>query len=139
MSDAYDEQAVRRLLENHELFLVLDSPDNDYRFEYFTTALKDRVTGIPKLNRTYRLIDLIRGGITSEPWDIYNLEKQVVLVTNLMRFSNYRMTKIVSGWTVVCASCGSATTGKHWDSTAKNCPACKSKLNPELVQELLFM
>lgn len=138
MPDTYNEQAVRRLLENHELLLVLDSPDNDYRFEYFTTSVKDRITSVPKLCRTYRLLDLIRGGVTPEPWDAYDLERQTVLVTNLMRFSNYRMTKIVSGWKISCPSCGNDTTGKNWEAVPKNCRACKCRIESEWVHELLL-
>ena len=68
LTDAPDASTVRRLLENLELKIVLDSPDDDYRFEYFTTSIKDRQTGEPQLTRTYRLLDLIRGGVTPEPW-----------------------------------------------------------------------
>lgn len=73
LTEAPDASTVRRLLENLELKIVLDSPDDDYRFEYFTTSIKDRETGEPRLTRTYRLLDLIRGGVTPEPWDTYDL------------------------------------------------------------------
>jgi hypothetical protein len=45
LTDAPDAGIVRRLLQNLELKIVLDSPDDDYRFEYFTTSTKDRQTG----------------------------------------------------------------------------------------------
>lgn len=86
----------------------MDSPDDNYRFEYFTTSIKDRQTGEPRLTRTYRLLDLIRGGVTPEPWDAYDLDKQTTLVTNLMKFGRYCMAKIVCGWEVICPTCGHA-------------------------------
>ena len=48
-TDAPDVHTIRRLLENLELTIVLDTPDNDYRFEYSTTQIKDRQTGEPRL------------------------------------------------------------------------------------------
>jgi hypothetical protein len=142
LTDAPDASTVRRLLENLELKIVLDSPDDDYRFEYFTTSIKDRQTGEPRLTRTYRLLDLIRGGVTPEPWDAYDLDKQTTLVTNLMRSSSYRMAKIVSGWEVICSACGHVIRGKNWESTPKTCTAepprkCRAKIDEKSIVEIL--
>lgn len=142
LTDAPDENSVRRLLENLDLKIVLDSPDDDYRFEYFTTSIKDRQTGEPRLTRAYRLFDLIRGGVTAEPWDTYDLEKQTTLVTNLMRFSRYRMAKIVCGWEVICSACGHTMRGKNWESPPKTCTAefprkCRAKIDDKCVVEIL--
>lgn len=142
LTDAPDAHTVRRLLENLELKIVLDSPDNDYRFEYFTTSIKDRQTGEPRLTRTYRLLDLIRGGVTPEPWDTYDLDKQTTLVTNLMRFSRYRMAKIVCGWEVICPACGHVMRGKNWESSPKTCMAepprkCRARIDDKCIVEIL--
>lgn len=142
LTDAPDENAVRQLLENLELKICLDSPDDDYRFEYFTTSIKDRQTGEPRQTRTYRLFDLVRGGVTPEPWDTYDLEKQTTLVTNLMRFSRYRMAKIVCGWEVICPACGHTIRGKNWESTPKACTAelpkkCRARIDDKCVVEIL--
>ena len=142
LTDAPDASTVRRLLENLELKIVLDSPDNDYRFEYFTTSIKDRQTGKPRLTRTYRLLDLIRGGVTPEPWDAYDLDKQTTLVTNLVRFGRYRMAKIVCGWKVNCPACGHVMRGKNWESTPKTCTAelprkCRARIDDESIVEIL--
>ena len=91
-TEAPDVHNIRRLLANLEMNIILDSPDNDYRFEYFTTSIKDRQTGEPRLCRTYRLLDLKRGTTTPEPWGMYDLDKQATLIINLIRFSRYRMT-----------------------------------------------
>ncbi len=143
LTDAPDAHTVRRLLENLELKIVLDSLDNDCRFEYFTTSIKDRQTGEPRLTRTYRLIDLTRGGVTPEPWDTYDLDKQTTLVTNLMRFGRYRMTKIVCGWEVICPACGHVMQGKTWESIPKTCMAdnpikCRTRIDGEGISEILF-
>ena len=142
LTEAPDASTVRRLLENLELKIVLDSPDDDYRFEYFTTSIKDRQTGEPRLTRTYRLLDLIRGGVTLEPWDKYDLDKQTTLVTNLMRFSRYRMAKIICGWEVICPACGHVMRGKNWESTPKTCMAesprkCRVSIDDKRIVEIM--
>jgi hypothetical protein len=143
LTDAPDAHTVRRLLENLELKIILDSPDNDYRFEYFTTSLQDRQTGELRLTRTYRLLDLIRGGVTPEPWDTYDLDKQTSLVINLMKFSDYRMAKIVCGWEVICPVCGHVMRGKIWESIPKTCMAkspkkCGTRIDDGGIKEILF-
>jgi len=144
LTETPDAHAVRHLLENLELKIVLDSLDNDYRFEYFTTSIKDRQTGEPRLTRSYRLFDLIRGGVTPEPWDTYDLDRQTTLVTNLMRFGHYRMTKIICGWEVICPVCGHVMRGKIWESTPKTCMAespikCRTRFDDESINEILFV
>lgn len=143
LTNAPDASDVRRLLDNLELKFVLDSPNDDYRFEYFTTSIKDRTTGDQRLTRTYRLFDLVRGGVTPEPWDAYDVEKQTTLVTNLMRFGHYRMSKVVCGWEVVCPVCGCLMRGKNWESFPKTCTAepqikCRAKIDEKSIVEILF-
>jgi|CXWL01.1.fsa_nt_gi hypothetical protein len=138
-----DTNAVQSLLENLDLKIVLDSPDNSYRFEYYTTAIKDRKTGQQRLTRTYRLLDLIRSGVTTEPWDTYDLDKQTTLVTNLVNFSNYRMVKIVSGWEFICPVCGHCMSGKIWESIPKACQGispikCRTKVDSASINEILY-
>lgn len=144
LTDTLDAHTIRRLLENLELKIVLDSPNNDYRFEYFTTSIKDRQTGELRLTRTYRLLDLIRSGLTPEPWDIYDLDKQTTLVTNLMGFSRYRMTKIVCGWEAICPACGHVMRGKIWESIPKACRnessrKCRTRIDDEDINEILLV
>ena len=142
LTDAPDENTVRHLLENLELKIVLDSPDEDYRLEYFTTSTRDRQAGEPLLTRTYRLHDLKRGGITPEPWDSYDLEKQTAVVTKLIRLSRYRVANIVSGWAIICPACGHAIRGKNWESPPKTCTAvtprkCPAKIDDTCLVEIL--
>jgi hypothetical protein len=115
------------LLENHELKVTLDSPKEDYRFEYYTTTLPDGGAGKSRWVRTYRLIDLIRGGVTQEPWDSYDLEKQTKLASGLIDLCGYKISKIVEGWTIKCPSCGQVVKGKIWDVPPKACVARDSK------------
>ncbi len=137
------DQRIRAYLKNHELMLVLDSPNQDYRFEYYTTTIKDNETGELRYMRTYRLLDLVRGGVTQEPWDSYNLEKQANLVTGLIEFSHYKLSKIVAGWRIKCPSCGYLILGKNWEPLPKKCtapssPKCRQQFeNNEIVEEIL--
>lgn len=142
LTDAPDENAVRQLLENLELKIFLDSPGGDYRFEYFTLSIKNSQTGEPRQTRTYRLLDLVRGGVTPEPWGTYDLKKQTTLVTKLMRLNRYRMAKIVCGWEVICPACGHTIRGKNWESTPKTCTAelprkCRARIDYKCVVEIL--
>lgn len=137
------EHHVRALLENDELRVVLDSPNDDYRFEYYTTIVKDRKSGEGRRVRTYRLIDLRKGAVTPEPWDAYVFEKQTTLVTNLIRFSRYRISKIVAGWRIKCPACSHIMRGKIWDSVPKTCSGrisskCKQRIDASLVEEIVI-
>lgn len=137
------QEQVHLLLKNQELKIVLDSPDGDYRFEYYTTTSKDSKTGEARYVRTYRLIDLLRGAVSVEPWDTYDLEKQTTLVTGLINFGRYKVSRVIAGWSIKCPSCGHVMTGKHWESVPKNCtasssPRCSHRLNdPHLVNEIV--
>ncbi len=133
-------EKVRGLLQNYELKVILDSPERDYRFEYYTTTIKDANTNEPRYIRTYRLLDLIRGSITQEPWDRYDLDKQTTLVTNLIGFGGYQVSKVVTGWTVNCPTCGHLMRGKIWESVPRTCtgkgpPKCRHKVTDDNVAE----
>ena len=134
---------MRLLLTNQELKIVLDSPDGDYRFEYYTTTSKDAKTGESRYVRTYRLLDLLRGGVTVEPWDTYDLEKQTTLVTGLVTFGRYKVARVVAGWNIKCPACGHLMNGKHWESVPKTCtasrsPKCRQRLDDaKLVNEIV--
>lgn len=121
----------------------MDSPDNNYRIEYFTTSLKDRTTGELRLTRTYHLIDLVNGGATPEHWDTFDLDKQMMLVVNLLAFSGYRIAKVVNGWEASCPSCKNIIRGKIWDSQPKACTIksprrCKTVIEGSSIIESLL-
>lgn len=133
---------IREMLENCDLMLVLDSPNGDYRFEYSASPAKDRETGTTVLIRKYRLLDLVRGTITAEPWDAYNIDAQARILTNLIGLSLYRL-KVIAGWYVKCQSCGHAMNWKIWKlppkrCTAKTSPRCRSKIEGHMIEEILF-
>jgi hypothetical protein len=138
-----NEMDIRRLLENTDLKITLESPSKEYQFEYYTASNKDRITGELRFTRTYRLIDLVRGGITSEPWEAYDLESHASKVTNLVKFSGYRVTKVVNGWQALCPACGHTMRGKNWEPIPKVCVAqgpkkCRSAIIDADVTELLL-
>ena len=136
-TDVIDEHTVRRLLANLELKIVLDSPDDDYRFEYSTNSIIDRQTKDPRQIRTYKLLDLRRGGDTPSPWDAYDLDKQTRLVTNLIRFGRYRISKVVGGYEITCPKCGHFMPVKIWESVPKKCRKCKLTIDDKDVKEIL--
>lgn len=125
----------RLLLENLDLKLILDSPDGAYRFEYFTALSKNRDDNCEVKTRKYRLIDLVRGTVTPDPWDAFNLETQARLLPGLINWSRYQLT-IVTGWKVKCPACGEVTVGKHWKSPPKACAStnCDGKFERGLVE-----
>jgi hypothetical protein len=134
---------IRHLLENLELKIVLDSPYNDYRIEYFTTSLRDRVTGESRFTRTYHLIDLVRGGTTPEHWDTFHLEKQADLVVNLLTLCGYHIAKVVKGWEAHCPSCENVMHGKIWVPLPKKCAVepsrkCKTVIESSSIIEVLL-
>lgn len=104
---------------------------------------RDSKTGELRYVRTYRLLDLLRGGATQEPWDAYELEKHTTLVTGLLEYSRYRISKIVAGWTIKCPSCGQIMRGKIWETVPKTCtaqgsPKCRQRFDDDhLVEEVL--
>src|SRR5690348_8759569 len=106
---------IRDLLKNRELKIILESPDKDYRFEYYTSSIKEEPDALPRLNRSYRLIDLTRGSVTPNPWDNYDIDKQVNLIQNLIQFSNYKIVEVISGWQGTCSNCGNTSSWKIWE------------------------
>lgn len=143
LADPPDVPTVRCLLENRDLKIVLDSPNNDYRIEYSTKSFKDHLTGQSRQTRTYRLLDLVKGGIISEPWDAYDLDKQAMLVADLIRFSRYRLTNVFCGWEITCPVCGHIMHGKIWKSPPRKCTAqsprrCRAPIDEKSITEVKF-
>lgn len=130
------------LLQNINLKIFLDSPNNNYQFEYSTNKIKNSTTGAIKYIRTYRLIDLTRGAEILEPWDKYNLKKQIELVSNLIKFSNYKISKITTGWMIKCSMCHTVMQGNIWDTIPKKCrgkePICRHRITDNDIEEKLL-
>lgn len=143
MNNATDTHTINQWLKNFDLKIVLDSPEKDYQLEYFTAPIKDRITGKNRLIRTYQLIDLVRGGITSSPWDAFNHDKQVILITNLVNFGHYRIAKVICGVDIKCPVCNQTMRFKTWESTPKRCLSrnpdkCQTLINSNNITEVLF-
>lgn len=136
-STQLESKELRKLLKDIHIKLLLESPKHDFQFEYYTTTIKDPKTEKTSHSRTYRLNDLIRGNVTQEPWDKFDLDKQAGLVDNLLNISKYRVVKIVNGWTVKCPECGHITEGNIWENTPKTCRGakCKYKVKAEDITE----
>lgn len=127
------------LLADFDFRLVLDSPNGEYRFEYFTVLSKPDTEQEVKI-RKYRLHDKMRGTVTLDPWDGYNLETQARILQGLIEWSHYRLI-IITGWKVTCSVCGHLMDGKPWQipptvCTSKNHPRCNNKIKKNLVEEV---
>jgi len=78
-------EEIQQLLKDINVKLLLESPTQDYQFEYYTRTIRDPITDkIIRYIRTYKLNDLIRGNVTQEPWDTFDLDRQTGYVTNLL-------------------------------------------------------
>lgn len=119
--DAHD---VSRILADLERRVELQSPTDDYAIHYLTTTFKEPATGELRLVRTYRLHDLVRGGVTAECWGPFDLQKQTEIVLGLLTRSNYRLERMVRGWTATCPECGTQYHGRIWETPPQ---ACKGK------------
>lgn len=138
MTKSSERAFTKELLQDINVLLHLDSPKGDYRVEYYTSVTKNPDTGDETYTRTYRLRDLLRGNVSLEPWDKFDLHKQVDLVSNLMDLSGYQVSKAVKGWKVECPKCGSTISGKMWQTPPKTCRTngCKHEIDPATVVEL---
>lgn len=138
-----DTATIRYLLENKKLKIIIDSPDNAYCFVYFSTISIDRLTKKRRLVRSYQLIDRVRGQLTSEPWGDYHLDKQTILVTNLINLSGYQIAKISVGWRAACSLCGRVTRRGHWQNAPSKCEPkpknnCHALFNPADIDEVIY-
>jgi hypothetical protein len=137
-----DAGRVRALLQDPDLKLVLDSPEGDYRVEYYATVARDADSEVVRPVRAYRLVDRVRGGITQEPWDRFDLDRQTALAIHLMEFGGYRLSKVVAGWSARCPACGHVARGKIWETAPAVCPGkgprrCRHRYSDEdIVDEL---
>lgn len=117
---------VRRLLADTEIKIVLEAGARHYRIEYLTTRAASRGVEKSVLARTYRLFDQIRNTESSEPWDSFDLDKQTRLVTQLLTITDYKLKRLVRGWTVVCPACEKRMEGKIWEAPPKVCKGTKA-------------
>ncbi|MCA2969294.1 MAG: hypothetical protein O9345_04385 [Burkholderiaceae bacterium] len=135
--------AIVTLLNEPRLRVAFSSPKEDYRIEYTTTIQRDRVTKAERLNRVCRLHDELRGGIMVDPWGPFELEKQARIVSNLLRFTDYRITEASKGWKAVCGKCGTESIFEVWQTVPKACKGsgtkkCGATFKPTDVVEMLI-
>lgn len=128
---------IRARLDNPDLKLAFDSPDDAYRLEYYSVASIDPVTKKREASRRYRLLHRPTRSVIIDPWDQYDAEKQSVLLARLMAYSGYRLAEVVTGWRAVCPKCGEKYSGRHWDPAPTTCKQakCGSPLEAEDVRE----
>lgn len=130
----------RELLQNFDLKLILDSPNEEYRFEYYTVVTKETGSSVETKTRKYRLLDQARGTVTVEPWDAFNLDRHAEILRGLTSWSRYKL-KVSVGWEIQCPTCATAVSGKPWEAHAKSCTSkhlvrCLQKFDDTLVSEV---
>jgi hypothetical protein len=116
---------ISRVVPDKSLKAIITSDKGDYEFQIYTErAAKDAVqTG---LRRTYALIELAGGSKMVENWGRLDEPAMIRILSNLLRFSDYTMTKVVSGWSVTCPECGHVEKGKHYEPQPRACKSAKS-------------
>ena len=133
----------RELLQNFDLKLILDSPNEEYRFEYYTVVTKETGSSVETKTRKYRLLDQARGTVTVEPWDAFNLDRHAEILRGLTSWSRYKL-KVSVGWEIQCPTCNGVVSGKPWESRAKSCSSkhlvrCLQKFDDTLVSEVYLL
>jgi hypothetical protein len=136
-------EKIRGLLENEDLEVHFKSSTGDYSVIYSTSIVAKEVIEPIALYRTYWMIDG-KGSEVSSPWDTYQKAKQIDLATNLVRFANYEVVGVYSGWRLNCPKCGSVTEGKIWRNSPDRCEVlidskrCGHKFDPSEKSSVTF-
>ncbi|MBF0285079.1 MAG: hypothetical protein HQL51_11550 [Magnetococcales bacterium] len=126
---------VRSILSDYDTELTIYLKDEDCCIVYHTvrTNVTDREanksTGEYAFNRTYHLSQLT--GKETAFWGIFDLNKQAVIISNLIKLHKHKKATVNIGWEITCAKCGSLITGKHWAKTEADCKCtqCKKQMS----------
>lgn len=78
------------------------------------------------LRRTYALIELTGDSKMVENWGRRDEIAMIRVFSNLLRFSDYEITREVSGWEVACPECGHVARGRHCESQPRTCKSAKT-------------
>jgi len=123
MENFNDNQTVniKSILSNLDLELTIESPDKNFLLIYSTNTVAQEIEHPTTLTRKYWLHQKHNGSNIQSPWDDYDEAKQITLATNIIKFSNYRIKSICSGWKFMCPLCNIEIEGKIWRNTPKRC------------------
>ena len=82
--NADTESELRELLSNVNLGVFIKSATKDYSLEYYTDRSLGDDPDNPTLKRAYKLHDHVRGTEVKSPWDSFDLNKQMRILTVLL-------------------------------------------------------
>jgi hypothetical protein len=116
---------IARVAPDKNLKVVITSDKGDYEFQIYTErAAKDATQ--TELRRTYALTELTSGAKMVENWGRLDEPAMIRIFSNLLSFSAYSITKVVSDWIVTCPECGHIEKGKHYEPQPRACKSQKS-------------
>ena len=132
---------LRDLLANLRLKFFVKSEKGDYEFEYYTDRFLGDDPENPTLTRAYKMRDCVRNSSFKSPWDEFNLEKQVGILSVLLDDGRYKIDRVVQGWRIKCNECEEELRGEIWEPVPVRCPhgsgkTCNAKLNLERIEEI---
>jgi hypothetical protein len=116
---------VPMLLEDTDIEFELESPDKKFLFIYSTRIIPKKIQNPTTFERTYWLEQVGAGDDVVDPWDPFELSKQIILATNLIQYSGYVIRGVFNGWKVTCPVCSQSMVGKIWRTIPKNCKLIK--------------
>lgn len=131
----FNDLNVGKILEDTDLEIELQSPDDEYTLIYSTIKIAKEIEEPTQFSRNYWLLVHSNKSRIDAPWDRYVYQNQKTLIENIIKFSKYKITRVSKGWTVTCNICGNKIAGKIWRNSPKNCEARieKNKCEGELI------
>lgn len=128
---------IDQVLRDFDLEMALSSPCGEYKVIYSTSIVAKDAKEPFNFSRSYWLTIKSSQSVMTSPWDDFDHEKQVNLVMGLLGFSNYKISSIVNGWTILCPRCKTRYEGEIWRNSPKKCEGslqlrgCGSELTSE--------
>lgn len=126
--NVFDEHDISALLKEPDIEFELESDNKQYVFVYSTRIVAKDIFNPTQFERTYWLEQTGAGGTLVEPWDAFDLIKQIALAQNLVRFAGYKVRGVFNGWKIVCPKCGNSIIGKIWRNSPKDCKSIPGRV-----------
>jgi hypothetical protein len=103
-----------KLVLDKNIKITISSRKGDYQIQVCTErAAKD--ADATDLRRTYALTELATGQVMTENWERKDPEASSLLLSGLLQYSDYEITKVVADWVVTCPECGHTERGRHYE------------------------
>ncbi|CAM3808378.1 hypothetical protein POAN111098_09070 [Polynucleobacter antarcticus] len=115
-------QLIQDLLEDVNLEVHLSSSISDFIIIYSTNPVPDVISNPTIFFKTKMVINGASKCVTVIDSPQQQAEN-VNLVVNLLKFSDYRVFRVVKGWRLVCSKCNAISEGKIWRISPDICSA----------------